>query len=70
MRTPTGGGPGRVTGPADFAMPIAQLTHILEAGCRGWLAARTDADRADNEAWVHEYLDRPLTMRQIEALSS
>jgi Ser/Thr protein kinase RdoA (MazF antagonist) len=64
------GGPGRVTGPADFAMAIAQLTHILEAGCRGWLAATTDADRADNEAWVHEYLDRPLTMRQIEALLS
>jgi Ser/Thr protein kinase RdoA (MazF antagonist) len=64
------GGPGRVTGPADFAMAIAQLTHILGAGCRGWLAASTDADRADHEAWVHEYLDRPLTMRQIDALLS
>jgi hypothetical protein len=31
-------------------MPIAQLTHILEVGCRGWLAVMTDADRADNEA--------------------
>jgi Ser/Thr protein kinase RdoA (MazF antagonist) len=64
------GGPGRVTGPADFAMAIAQLTHILEAGCRRWLAATMDADRAENEACVHEYLDRPLTMRQIEALLS
>ena len=26
------------------------------------------ADRADNEAWVREYLDRPLTRQGIEAL--
>lgn len=62
------GGPGRVTGPADFAMAIAQLTHILEAGCRGWLAATTEAGQADNEAWIHEYLDEPLTFRQIDVL--
>jgi Ser/Thr protein kinase RdoA (MazF antagonist) len=62
------GGPGRVTRPADFAMPIAQLAHIVEEGCRRWLIADSDAGRADNEAWVREVLDRPLTRAVIEAL--
>jgi aminoglycoside phosphotransferase (APT) family kinase protein len=62
------GGPGRVDGAADFALVIAQLAHIVEEGCRRWLAATTDADRADNEGWVREYIDRPLTHDVIEAL--
>ena len=62
------GGPGRVAGPADFAMPIAQLAHILAEGCRRWLAAETDAERADNEGWVREFVDQPLTRAVIEAL--
>jgi Ser/Thr protein kinase RdoA (MazF antagonist) len=62
------GGPGVVDRPTDFAMPIAQLSHIVEAGCRRWQLATTDADRADNEAWVREFLDRPLTRDVIEAL--
>jgi Ser/Thr protein kinase RdoA (MazF antagonist) len=62
------GGPGRVTSVRDFAMPIAQLAHIVEAGCRRWLAAITDDARADNEAWVREFIDRPLTRSVIEAL--
>ena len=62
------GGPGGVERPADFAMPIAQLTHIVEEGCRRWLIATTDADRADNEGWVREFLDRPLTRTLIEEL--
>jgi Ser/Thr protein kinase RdoA (MazF antagonist) len=62
------GGPGRVQAPTDFAMPIAQLGHIVEEGCRRWLVATSDADRADNEAWVREYLDRPLTRAVIETL--
>jgi Ser/Thr protein kinase RdoA (MazF antagonist) len=62
------GGPGRVEGPADFAMPIAQLSHIVEEGCRRWLAAATDAERIDNEGWVREFVDRPLTRAVIEAL--
>jgi hypothetical protein len=49
-------------------MPIAQLAHIAEEGCRRWLAATTDDDRADNEAWVREYLDRPLTRNVIASL--
>ena len=62
------GGPGRVERPSDFAMPIAQLTHIVEEGCRRWLVATTDEDRADNEGWVREYLDRPVTRALIETL--
>ena len=49
-------------------MPIAQLAHIVEEGCRRWLIATTDAARADNEDWVREFLDRPLTRTVIEAL--
>jgi hypothetical protein len=62
------GGPARVEGPTDFAMPIAQLAHIVAEGCRRWLIASTDAERADNEAWVREFIDRPLTRTVIEAL--
>ncbi len=62
------GGPARVVSPADFAMVIAQQGHIAEEGCRRWLAATTDADRADNEAWVREFTDRPLTRCVIETL--
>ncbi|HEX5147533.1 MAG TPA: phosphotransferase [Candidatus Limnocylindrales bacterium] len=62
------GGPGRVAGPADFALPIAQLGHIVAEGCRRWLLATTDIERADNEGWVREFIERPLTIRVIEAL--
>ena len=62
------GGPGRVEDPTAFAQPIAQLSHIVEEGCRRWLAATTDAERADNEGWVREFIDRPLTRTVIEAL--
>jgi Ser/Thr protein kinase RdoA (MazF antagonist) len=62
------GGPGRVAEPTDFAMPIAQLSHIVAEGCRRWLAATTDDDRADNEGWVREFVDRPLTRSVIDAL--
>jgi hypothetical protein len=51
-------------------MPIAQLSHILVDGCRRWLTATTDAARADNEDWVREFLDRPLTRPVIDALLS
>ena len=62
------GGPGRVEDPTDFAMPIAQLSHIVAEGCRRWLAATTDDERSDNEGWVREFVDRPLTRTEIEAL--
>jgi Ser/Thr protein kinase RdoA (MazF antagonist) len=62
------GGPGRVEDPRDFAMPIAQLSHILVEGCRRWLTAATAAERSDNEGWVREFVDQPLTRAVIEAL--
>jgi len=49
-------------------MPIAQLAHIVAAGCRRWLIATNDADRADNDAWVREFIDRPLTLGTITSL--
>ena len=49
-------------------MPIAQLSHILAEGCRRWLTATTDAERSDNEGWVREFVDQPLTRAVIEAL--
>jgi Ser/Thr protein kinase RdoA (MazF antagonist) len=64
------GGPGRVERPTDFAMPIAQLSHIVEEGCRRWLASTTDAGREDNEGWVREFIDRPLTPALVETLLS
>ena len=63
-----GGGPGRIDGPRTFAMAIAQLAHIVEEGCRRWLAAETEADRADNEGWVREFIDRPLTREMVNRL--
>ena len=62
------GGPGRVEDATDFAMAIAQLSHILTEGCRRWLTATTDDERADNEGWVREFVDRPMTRTTIEAL--
>jgi Ser/Thr protein kinase RdoA (MazF antagonist) len=62
------GGTGRILGPTDFAMPIAALCHILETGCRQWLAAATDDERADNEGWVREFIERPLSRDAIERL--
>ena len=64
------GGPGLVETPQDFAMAIAQQGHITELGCRRWLAASTDEARADNEAWVREFIDRPMTRAVVEALLS
>jgi hypothetical protein len=49
-------------------MPIAQLGHIVEEGCRRWLAATDVAGRADNEGWVREFIDRPLTRELIAGL--
>ncbi len=62
------GGPGRVEAATDFAMAIAQLSHILVEGCRRWLTAASDAERADNEGWVREFIDQPLTRDVIAAL--
>jgi Ser/Thr protein kinase RdoA (MazF antagonist) len=62
------GGPGRLTGPQDLTMVIAQTGHIAQTGCERWLAARDDEARADNAAWVAEYLDEPPTTAVVEAV--
>ena len=62
------GGPGRLREPADLTMVSAQLAHILQIGCERWLAATDDHDRADNERWVREFLDDPVTVPAVEAV--
>jgi Ser/Thr protein kinase RdoA (MazF antagonist) len=62
------GGPGRVAARRDFTMVIAQLHHIVAEGCRRWLAATSDEQRADNEGWVREFIERPVTRSLVEAL--
>lgn len=62
------GGPGRLREPADLTMLVAQLSHILQIGCERWLSATSDEDRADNEHWVAEFLDDPVTAPVVEGL--
>jgi len=62
------GGPGRIRGPGDFSMPIAQLGHISERGCRLWLAAETDDERARAAAIVDEFVTEALTRAAIADL--
>jgi len=62
------GGPGRVRGRADLTMLIAQTGHIAREGCLRWLAATTDDARADNAAWVAEFLDEPVTRATVDAI--
>jgi hypothetical protein len=49
-------------------MLIAQTGHIAQTGCERWLAAPDDEARADNAAWVAEYLDEPPTPTVVEAV--
>jgi Ser/Thr protein kinase RdoA (MazF antagonist) len=62
------GGPGRVRGRGDFSMPIAQLGHIGERGCRLWLATETDGDRARAVAIVDAFVTDALTRDVIADL--
>jgi hypothetical protein len=56
------------SGPDRLCGAIAQLSHTLAEGCRRWLTAMTEADRADNEGWVREFVDRPLTRDVMEQI--
>ena len=47
---------------------VAQLGHIAEIGCRRWLASTSDEERRHNERWVREFLDEPLTLREVEQI--
>jgi len=60
------GGPGRVTGPADLSMVVAQLGHIGELGCRRWLADASEREHL--EGWVREFVDEPVTPATVERI--
>jgi Ser/Thr protein kinase RdoA (MazF antagonist) len=62
------GGPARLREPRDFTLLLAVQGQIVRVGCRRWLAATTDEDRADNEAWVAEFLDEPFTRDTVTAV--
>jgi Ser/Thr protein kinase RdoA (MazF antagonist) len=62
------GGPGRLHGLGDFSMLVAVQGHIVQEGCRRWLAASTADARADNAAWVAEFLDDPFLVPQLGAM--
>ncbi|HEU0041575.1 MAG TPA: aminoglycoside phosphotransferase family protein [Jiangellaceae bacterium] len=62
------GGPGRLTGRADATMLLAQMAHIALTGCTRWLESTTDAERADNAAWVGEFIDEPVTVDTVDAI--
>ena len=62
------GGPARLREPRDFTLLLAVQGQIVRVGCRRWLAATTDDDRADNEAWVAEFLDEPFTRDTVTAV--
>lgn len=62
------GGPGRLRDAGDFTMLLAQQGQITRVGCRRWIAATTDAERADNQAWVAEFLDDPVLLPRIEQM--
>lgn len=59
------GGPGRVTGPGDLTMLVAQLGHITEIACTRWLDAPTEAERQHVEGWVREGIDEPVTLETV-----
>lgn len=63
------GGPGRVTGPGDFSMLIAQLGHIGETACRDWLEPNIRSpDRNESAAWFAELVDRPHHRAVLHAI--
>lgn len=61
------GGPGRVTGRADFALTVAQLHHIGHRHLRMWLAARDSEGRARSLAGVEEFLGDPFLLADVDA---
>jgi Ser/Thr protein kinase RdoA (MazF antagonist) len=61
------GGPGRVTGPGDFTMVIAQFGHFYEMAADPFLdPSATEADRAHGIERFDEFDSRPLTMEAID----
>ena len=60
------GGPGRLSGRADFAMTVAQLHHIGHRHLRMWLAARDSEGRARSLAGVEEFLGQPFLLTDVD----
>jgi Ser/Thr protein kinase RdoA (MazF antagonist) len=60
------GGPGRITGPGDFTMLIAQFGHFYEMAVTPFLElASSEADRRHGVERFDEFDSRPLTMDAI-----
>lgn len=62
------GGSGRVTGPAEFTMAIAQTGHIFEWQCKNWLRSESPEAQAHAGERMAEFVDRPLTRDVIEEI--
>jgi Ser/Thr protein kinase RdoA (MazF antagonist) len=61
-----GGGRGRIEGPGDFSMLIAQLAHLTEWACVRWLeAGASESERLRGAARVREQTSRPLTIEVV-----
>jgi hypothetical protein len=60
------GGPGRVSGRADFAMTVAQLHHIGHRHLRQWPAARDGEGRARSLAGIEEFLGQPFLLPDVD----
>jgi hypothetical protein len=62
------GGPGRISGPTDFGLTVAQLHHIGHRHLSMWLAARDPEARARSLAGVEEFLGQPLLLADVDRL--
>ena len=62
------GGPGRITGRADFAMTVAQLHHIGHRHLTMWLAAHDSEARARSLAGIEEFLGQPFLLPDVDRL--
>lgn len=63
-------GPGRVRGPRQFSMLIAQLGHIAASSCRRWLDPTRAAERDLNGERIEEFLTRRLTLQSMDLVLS
>lgn len=64
------GGPGRITGRADFGLTVAQLHHIGHRHLTMWLAAQDPEGRARSLAGVEEFLGEPFLLADLDRIAS
>jgi hypothetical protein len=62
------GGPGRVRSRAELGLVVAQLHHIGHRHLTMQVTARDPGARARSQAGIHEFLDEPLLLPDIDAL--